>query len=370
MANLFFIHTPLQLMIAQQIISQEKLSNNVMLLGYVGDNSHFIQIYEMIIVEELWVSKVPMPTVSHWAVISWKHMAYDCWKAYKYYKFIRNIVGEYRISTLFLGDMWNSSCQLAALNFHRKGYKICFFEEGNGHYTPPTGYGIGGNLLSKVYAILIDIFYYLPMYGVRMGYLSYWKGITLNDIPMDARYSVVPFYHEKFDILLTVTPLISNRLAEYISNEILQIGKKSSILLLTSPIYEWMGDCYEKDEAAYVKTIIDFVKSVDEGICIHIKFHPREKEHVREKLLTEFSKVNIDYIILGSEMNIPVEFYLQQIHYEKIVMLLSSTSIYNGYLFPKVKFVSILKDYYKNCKTVGSKSLYLLEPLLKEIPKE
>lgn len=370
MANLFFIHTPLQLMIAQQIISQEKLSNNVMLFGYVGDNSHFIQIYEMIIVEDLWVSKVPMPTVSHWAVISWKHMVYDCWKAYKYFKQIRNVVEEYRIRTLFLGDMWNSSCQLAAVIFHQKGYKICFFEEGNGHYTTPIGYGIGGNFLSKVYAMLIDLFYYQPIYGVRMGYLSYWKGITLKDIPMDSRYSVVPFYHEKFDILLTATPLISNRLAEYISNEILQIREKSNVLLLTSPIYEWMGDCYEKDEAAYVKTIIDFMKSVDKEICIHIKFHPREKEYIRNRLLAELDKSRIDYVILGGKINIPIEYYLQYIHYEKIVMFLSSTSFYNGYLFPKVKFESIFEDYYNNCKAMGSKSVELIESLMSEMSKE
>ena len=51
-------------------------------------------------------------------------------------------------------------------------------------------------------------------------------------------------------------------------------------------------------------------------------------------------------------------------------MFFSSTSFYNGYLFPKAKFVSILEDYYNNCKVAGSQSVHMLEPLLKEIPKE
>ena len=42
MANLFFIHTPLELLIAQQIINQEKLTDNVMLCGYVGEISIFL----------------------------------------------------------------------------------------------------------------------------------------------------------------------------------------------------------------------------------------------------------------------------------------------------------------------------------------
>ena len=125
-----------------------------------------------------------------------------------------------------------------------------------------------------------------------------------------------------------------------------------------------------KKTRMHIYTIVNYLKSIDNNTIIHIKFHPREKEHIRKRLLTDLARSNINYIILGNEVNIPVEYYLQYIHYEKVVMFLSSTSFYNGYLFPKVKFVSILKDYYNNCKAVGSPSLYLLEPLLKEIPKE
>jgi hypothetical protein len=100
---------------------------------------------------------------------------------------------------------------------------------------------MGGIFADKVYALLIDAFYYFPLYGVRMGYVSYWKGIKFKDIPMDARYSVVPFYHEEFDILLTVKPLLSEKMVKYITNEIRFVGKKANTLLITSPVYEWKG---------------------------------------------------------------------------------------------------------------------------------
>ena len=370
MVNLFFIHTPLQLMIAQMIIEQEKLENNVMLCGYVDDNRHFLQLYDLIRIEKMWTAIELMEDVARWAVFSRKNLFLGGLHAYRRYRYICGIIKKYQIDTLFLGDMWNVSCQLAAMSYHRKGMRICFFEEGNGHYILPYRYGMGGSLVNKVYALLMDAFYYLPLYGVKMGYVLYWKGLMLKDIPMDARYSVVPFYHEKFDVLLTAKPILSEKLVKLIANEVRHVGQKVKTLLMTSPIYEWMGDHNKNDEDSYVKTIIEYLNSMGKGICIHIKFHPREKVYIRRRLLMEFAKSNIDYIILGSEFNIPVEYYLQYIHYEKIIVFLSSTSFYNGYLFPKVKFVSILEYYYNNCKAAGSQSIHLIEPLLNKIPKE
>lgn len=370
MANLFFIHTPLQLMIAQMIIRQERLKDNVMLYGYVEKNFHFVDIYDLTIVDYLWNARVFMPQVANWGILSRKHLFRGGASTYRNYKFISQVICDYHIDTLFLGDMWNLYCQFTAMIFHRKGFRICFFEEGNGHYILPNNYNVTGNLTNKAYALILDALYYLPLYGVRMGYRSYWKGLSLAEIPMDVRYSVVPFYHEDFDILLTVPPVISDKLANYIANENKRFCHNANVLLMTSPIYEWMGESYEKDEEIYVKTIINSMKALGKGVCVHIKFHPREREYVCKKVLTELEKLHINYIQLGSEMNIPVEYYLQYIHYEKIVMFLSSTSFYNGYLFPKVKFVSILEDYYNNCKAAGSQSIHMIEPLLNKIPKE
>lgn len=369
MANLFFIHTPLQLMIAQMIIEQEKLTDNVMMSGYVDENRYFLQIYDMARIERMWKAIVPMKDVAHWSVFSRKKPFSGGFHAYKRYCYINRIIKKHQVDTLFIGDMWNGSCQLTAMSYHRKGLKICIFEEGYGHYVFPNN-NTDKRIVDKIYALLVDFFYYLPLYGVRMGYLSCWKGISYKDIPMDTRFSIVPFYHEKFDVVITVKPIISEKIVRYINEEVRKSGSKSNLLLMTSPLYEWMGERYKKDEDAYVKTIIQNMESMGKGICVHIKFHPREKDYIRKRLLKELNSSSIDYVILGSEVNIPVEYFLQYIHYEKIVMFLSSTSFYNGYLFPKVKFVSILKDYYNNCKAVGSQSIHLLEPLLKEIPKE
>ena len=370
MANLFFIHTPLQLMIAQMIIEQEKLTDNVMLCGYVDDNRHFLQLYDLIRFDEMWKTIVLMEDVARWAMFPRKKPFSGCIHVFRRYRYIYGIIKKYQIDTLFLGDMWNGSCQLAAMCFHRKELKICFFEEGCGHYIKPYDYGKEGRVVDKVYALFIDSLFFIPLFGIPYGFIHYWKGFTFQELPIDVRYSVVPFYSERFDTLLTVKPRISVKLNKYISSEVKRIGDKGNALLLTTPLYEWMGERYEKDEDAYVKTIVEYMRLMGKEISVHIKFHPREKEYIRERILAELDELGIDCAILGSEVNLPVEYYLQYIHYEAVVVLLSSASFYNGYLFPKVKFVSILENYYNNCKTVGSKSLCLLEPLLKEMPKE
>ena len=370
MANLFFIHTPLQLMIAQQIIRQENQHDNVMLCGYVDNNIHFLDIYDLTIIDELWSKRVAFPQVARWGIISRRHLWRDCKKTLRNFRLLEKVIKKYDVDCLYIGDMWNNSCQLAAMAFHRKGLKICFFEEGNGHYIQPSCYGRSGNFVDKVYAAIIDILFYRPFIGVPYGYVHYWKGFTFSDLQMDTRYSVVPFYHESFDKVITVKPAISEKLETYMRHEVSSLRISAGILLMTSPLYGWRGKRCDKDEIAYVRTIVEYLKSSAKGSPIHIKFHPREGEYVRKRILQELAVVNIDYLLLDEKVNIPVEYYLQCMQYDKIVYFFSSTSFYNGYLFPNVKFESILEVYYNNLKAVGSESLRFIEHLLAQIPKE
>ena len=349
-------------MVAQLIIRQEGLNDNVMLMGYVDENRHFLDTYDLIIVDEMWSSRLLMPDVSHWSMFSNRHILKDGIKVYNNYNFIKRVIKKYNVDTLFLGDLQNSSCQLAAMCFHKKGYKICFFEEGCGHYIL---YHRDAELRyfydNKFYALLIDAFFYRPLFGVSFAYFCYWKGSALSEIPMDVRYSIVPFYHESFDKRIFYQSIISLKLKTQLSKEKIS-PNENCILLLTSPFY---FDGIDNDVRPYIKTIVDFAKSLDNSVTLHIKFHPRETKEVCNEILNQLSCEKVKFMQLGNNYNIPVEYYLQFVHYERIVMFLCSTSFYNGYLFPKTQFVSILRDYYNNCKLFGLKNLNYLEPFLK-----
>lgn len=361
MANLFFIHTPLQLLVAQQIIRQEQLRDNVMLYGYVDDNVHFLQQYDLTIFDSLWSARVAMPKVARWAIISRKHLLRDCRQVWQNYRFIKKVISDYTIDTLFLGDMKNMSCQLAAMSFHKRGLKICFFEEGSGHYVMNYGYGVGGGFQDKAYSVLIDFFFYRPFFGVNYAHVWYWKGFTLSDLPLDVRYSLVPFYHAPFDRLITYQPMFSDRLRAFLEEETRGLDTAGCTLLLTSPFY---NNGIDDNPKPYVKTIIENARKLCRQVGVHIKFHPRETQEVRQMIQEQLEAEGVKYLILGTKMNIPVEYYLQYIHYDQIVMFLCSTAYYNGYLFPKTQFVSLLRDYLENCKAVNSPNVKYIENII------
>ena len=63
MGHLFFVFTPLQLFVAQQIIRQEKLEKCIIIEGY---RSLFGDSYDMMILDELWYRKIEMEDAAAW----------------------------------------------------------------------------------------------------------------------------------------------------------------------------------------------------------------------------------------------------------------------------------------------------------------
>ena len=359
MANLFFIHTPLQLMVSQMIIEQENLKDNVMLCGYVDNNRHFLQLYNLIRIEKMWSAIEPMDDVARWAMFSRKKLLSGCFKVFKRYCYICHIVDKYQICSLFLGDMKNGSCQLAAMAFHRKGLRICFFEEGAGHYVHNYNYGTEGSLYDKLYSTIIDIIYYRPFFGVSFASFMYKKGSRLEFLPMDVRYSVVPFYNEPFDKLITCKMQVPSPIQDYISKEIGAFPDKGNVLFLTSPFYIIRDE--DDDSSLYIRIIVDTFVKIGPYKHLWIKFHPRENKKVKDEICRQLNSLGVDYHLLGIELNLPVEYYLKMIHFDEVLMFLCSSSFYNGYLFPKTKFTSIMRPYYELCKSERAEICEYLE---------
>lgn len=363
MTNLFFIHTPLQLMVAQMIIEQERLDDNVMLCGYVDNNRNFLSLYDIIRIDRMWNSIEYMNDIARWGVFSRKKLISGCVHAYLKFKQIIQILKRYHVETVFLGDMTNASYQLTALSFHKKGVKVCFFEEGSGHYLMDYNYGKKGTTLDKIYSILIDIFYYRPFYGTFFTYFYYWEGSYLEFLPMDARYSIIPFYHESFDKLITTKLQLTNEILDYISKELVDVPSSDNILMLTSPFYVIHGN--NDDPSLYIKVIVDTLRKLDRRKNIWIKFHPREKQEVSNAICIQLDSYGVNYRVLGKTTNLPVEYYFNIIHFDKVFMFLCSSSFYNGYLFPYIEFVSIMEPFYSLCKAEGSEIAKYIEYLIK-----
>ena len=64
--NLFFIHTPFQLLVAQNLIFKEKLNNNIALFGNTGKGAqHFYQIFDVMFIKETWKGNITLGDLNH-----------------------------------------------------------------------------------------------------------------------------------------------------------------------------------------------------------------------------------------------------------------------------------------------------------------
>lgn len=344
MANLFVVFTPLQVVIAHQIIVQENLEDNVMLESYWPDYSHFLDIYQLIRNDELWTKIIPF---ENWA--SWDYEGIQLFKHFsevrKRSKEIKDILYSNDIDTIYLADFQNQTNRFTCFWLTKLGYKVVFFEEGYSHYIPRVASPPSDSFVHSVYERLLDWCYYMPFYHIKFAKWRCYPNRDYHGLPMHLRYSIIPgIHHESYDKLLHYTPMISQNLQRFINEEIKDI-KDDKILLLTDPMTEVLQPQYKN---LYFETITEFL-SKDTNIHIYIKFHPRDSKEDKEKTTNMLRSLGCRYSVLGERINIPVEFYLQCTTFSKVLFFNTSTYFYNGYLFPETTFVKLLPLLYKKC---------------------
>lgn len=364
MANLFFVFTPFQLFAAQQIVHSQGFENNILIEGYVTTNKHFLEIYDFMEIEGMWKEKHIIPDIEHWDGNRIKSIK-DARTVYKKYKQIRKIAEDNHVETFFLGEIQNQTCRFTAVLFDHLGYKIAFFEDGMSHYMQ-RHYVKDNTIKTKVRVFFHDLLYYLPIYHVRFAQWRYHGSKPLNnEFPKYTRYSLIPFYNEKYDVFVKTTPLASNKIKKYVKDFIdNQTGTNNSVLLMTDPLNEVIPPQYMH---CYFDTIKDSLSKLEKETLLYIKYHPREPETSKKTIKEIAESLCLRYKIISSEINIPVEYYLQYITFEKILFLNAATFFYNGYVFPKREFVSLLPSLRHNCIKNGAKKLPKLDILTERV---
>ena len=362
MANLFVVFTPLQVVIAQQIIRQEKLSDNVMLESWWDGYSHFGEIYKLITIDELWTKSL---FFKNWA--SWDYSNVDLFKnalkIRKRYRELTKILKDNKIDTLYLADFQNQTNRFSCVLFAHLGYRVVFYEEGYSHYIPRPFVSPPGTLMHNVYEKILDFCYFRPLYHIDFASWRCCPNKDYHGLPITLRYSVIPHkHHEPYDRVLKCVPMISLKLQTFINEELKMTGKKQ-VLLLTDPMTEVLQAQYRH---LYFETISDTLdKYTNEHIIV--KFHPRDNAKDNETILELIKNKGLKFSVLGERINIPVELYLQNCHFEEILFFNTSTFFYNGYLFPKHRFVKLLHVLYNKCITNRVPNLNQMEILLHNI---
>ena len=346
MANLFFVFTPFQFFAAQQIVHSEGLHDNILIEGYVTTNKHFIEIYDFMEIEGMWKEKHVIPDIEHWDGNRIKNLK-DARIVYKKYLNIKNIAEKNRVKKVFLGEIQNQTCRFTAVLFAHLGYDIAFFEDGMSHYINRP-YIPDNSLKKRVKVLFHDLIYYLPIYHVRFAQWRYNGSKPLNkDFPPFTRYSLIPFHKEEYDIHVKSSPIASQKVQNYINSF---VGKDketdSSILLMTDPLNELIP---KSCMSLYYETIKEALKRFGNETVVYIKFHPRDPQKSREKVISIAEELGVQYKVLSEDINLPVEYYLQYIPFKCIFFFNAATFFYNGYVFPKREFVSLLPQLRQKC---------------------
>lgn len=365
MANLFFVFTPLQLLVAQQIVYQEQLKDCILIEGHVQQpqNTHFYAIYDYIEIEGMWKKKIIFPQIAQWDGLRIKNV-HDIIQSYKNYRFLKNVMEENNVEIIYLGEIQNQAYRFTDILFSHHGYKIAYFEDGLGHYMNRK-YFPGNTLSRKVKVWLRDIFYYLPIYHVRFARWRYNVNIpNYSDLHIFKRYSVIPVFHESYDVHLIIRPLISNKVKEYIEYLTAEQETNENVLLLTDPLKEYIPNKYYN---CYLETIKEYIEATCKDKTIYIKYHPREKKKDIEIIESIIKSIGRKYVILGKEINIPVELFLQTMTFKEVLFFNAATYFYNGYLFPKCNFVPLLPIVYKKCQDLGSGRILSMEMFIHQI---
>lgn len=349
MANLFIIFMPFQLFTAQQIIRQEKLKNNVIILGY---RSLFDDIYDMMFMEELWNEKIDIEDYAKWVgnhLNSYKEMC----GMRRNFKYLKYVCEKYNVETIYLGEVLNQSCRFTALWFSHLNYKIVFFEEGTSHYLKRPDVPLK-SFSGKVKGFLLDYCYFLPCYGIKFSSWHSAPKSSYDSLPMDKRFSMIPFHNKPFDVRLNVEPMFSPKLKSYVETNISADINEKRILLMTDPMYELLD---KEHLYIYYDTIKTCVQKIGKERMLYVKFHPREIKLSRDNTINIIRDTGIQFKVLSEEVNVSVEYYLQKYHFEKIYFFNASTYFYNGYAFPKTDFVTLLPELYEKAGANGASHL-------------
>lgn len=364
MGNLFFVFTPLQLFVAQQIVRQERLTDTVLVQSVLDDNTHFMKVFDMMRIDSLWNKVLNFTDFAIWNGSRVRSLS-TIKNTYRNFKRIKQILKENNIGTIYLGEILNQACRFTDVVFHHQGYKIAFFEEGTSHYVNRPY--VEDKSLSHIIKIrLLDAFYFKPFYGVRFAEWNSNPNRPYDDLPIDKRFSIIPFHHKPYDVLLKIKPMLTEKLRQYILSNVSSEEGEHRMMLLTDPLRELLPQEYLY---LYFDTIKECIAQMAADVVLYVKFHPRELQTSRNKILEIVKASRVRFAVLSDEVNICVEYYLQMFHFEKIFFFNAATYFYNGYAFPKMEFVKLMPELYRKSKEAGVENLTYMENLLEGMDK-
>jgi hypothetical protein len=293
--NYFFIHTPIQLIVAQGIIKLNDLKQNIVFFGHTGTNAEkqYLVIQD-ILIEPLWQQVYQIGDLHNY-VPSLSHPS-SFFKVNRALNGLNNIIEKNKTTHLFFGDL-NAIAYIIMIK-HFKVKKISFFEEGISHYNL-------GILQPKTNANVLKGFAYnfLSKYLISVNSISQYifnKEPSSFDFEIYKRYNILnrtksESFDERLDLKAVLKKGVNTKFVEPF-----KAFKESGtpVIFLSSTIRNIFDDGVETDVI-----IIEKISKLFPSDSIFIKFHPKDDIVLNKKVINIINERGIN----ASELNIPSE---------------------------------------------------------------
>ena len=196
-----------------------------------------------------------------------------------------------------------------------------------------------------------DLCFYIPIWHTFFAHNLYFKQIDYTDLKINTRFSIRPIYNATYDRRLYVKKLESPKIKILLDKELNGLDTESAVLFLSEPVAEEPKYNYKIETEALKRALGEFDKSQ----TIVVKFHPREDDVAKEKIISVLKGLSLKYIVICNSLNIPVEYFLLRVKFKKILTFFCSTILYNGYAYPKVAVTSMMPLCYDEAQKIGDR---------------
>lgn len=362
MANLFVVHTPLCFFVAQNIIHQEGLKNNILLIRNLEDSFGFDEGYKLLKIDDFWDKEYVVIDSRKWK----KHPIKTSNIYIKNERTMMRIVREHDVTSVYLGNVNDIRYRLEFLRFKSMNIKISNYEEGLSHYILQTYLS---NQKIIVGSLFFDFLINFPR--INWGYLRYFKMSIpeFMESMITTRFNILPQIHSlPCDVRLRVVRNYSESLFQKVeeTREWLQNvnpNNLKTVLYASQPLFGRGFIC----DPVIKKVICDTLDSMKEYLSdklVVIKYHPRETKTEQAIVEEIFRERNIRYCVMKTHKAIPLEVYLQSITFDRLIAFNSSCVAYSGYAYNFIPRRFYIQDYQRaieNEETLMNRENYILE---------
>jgi hypothetical protein len=319
--NLFFVHTPFQLLVAQSICEQEGISDNRLVLCYSGKpGEKFYDVFRKLIINKYWIDVTELGDIN--AFLNTKLMIN---RLPNLMKKVGLIIHESAVSTIYLGDINHPFYALITAKYS-SSIQIVYFEEGLSHYAIQYP-DYSNKLLNQSKKVFLDWFLFRRL-GVKdfSNYLYLRKSYGLEN-KIFRKFSIIPQPNDPKYVPLNLSLLPPEGLITYFQelNRVVKDNKPTpAILFLSTSAESLFANSLSKAEFLLQALAL---LGIDRA-TVFIKLHPKEKDQAGKELITKLQEQGHAAALILNDFPYPIELIFGNVSFDAVIGFDSSSLLY------------------------------------------